>query len=77
MRELVTRKVDQVYASTIRADRIGGIRNCGVGFTGSSMEGKVWPLRERIVPRTNSSKVGPQVWLREGKKDVSFSIAYL
>ena len=36
------------------ADRIGGKRNCGVGFTGSSREGKVWPLRKMIAPGTNS-----------------------
>ena len=30
------------------ADRIGGMRNCGVGFTGSNREGKVWLLRKRL-----------------------------
>ena len=34
VRELVTGEVDQIYASTIRADWIGGMRNCGMEFTG-------------------------------------------
>jgi hypothetical protein len=54
VRELVTGKVDQIYASTIRVDRIGGMQNCGVGFTCSSREGKVWPLRKKIAPGTSS-----------------------
>jgi hypothetical protein len=38
------------------ADRIGGMRNCGVGFTGLSREEKVWPLRKRIAPGTSSPR---------------------
>ena len=36
------------------ADRIGEMRNCRVGFTGSSREGKVWPLRKMIAPGISS-----------------------
>ena len=36
------------------ADRIDGMRNCGVGFAGLSREWKVWPLRKRIAPWTSS-----------------------
>ena len=39
--ESVTEEVDQVYASTSGADRIDGMRNCEVGFTGSSREEKI------------------------------------
>ena len=42
VRELVTEEVDRIYASTIWADRIGGMRNCGVVFTDSNREGKVY-----------------------------------
>jgi hypothetical protein len=49
VRELVTGRWTKFTLPPSGADRIGGMHNCGVGFMGSSREGKVWPLKKRIA----------------------------
>jgi hypothetical protein len=54
VRELVTGEVDRVYTSTIRGRPDRWNAELWVVFRGSSREGKILPLKERIVLGINS-----------------------